>query len=184
MTFIYTGKGDDGYSGLLGEGRVPKYHPRLEALGALDEANAALGMARAFCNIPRTCTFIISVQRDLYYLMAEVAATPENASKFRSIQSQNIEILEQEINHIHASINIPSEFILPGESISGSMFAMARTIIRRAERHIAGLLHSGEIENAQILRYLNRLSSLCFLLEILEYQTNGNSKVTLAKDII
>ena len=78
MSF-YTAKGDDGTTGLLGEGRVPKYHERMEALGALDEASAALGVARTQVTAPETPAILIEIQRDLYKFMAEVAATPATA---------------------------------------------------------------------------------------------------------
>src|ERR1051325_4954208 len=84
MTF-YTSKGDDGTTGLLGEGRVAKYHVRIEAVGTLDESTAALGLARAQCHDPHSSGILLEAQRDLYKLMAEVAATPDNAEKFHSI---------------------------------------------------------------------------------------------------
>ena len=82
MNSFYTGKGDDGSTGVLGEGRLPKHHLRMEALGTLDEANAALGMARASTTDSRIKSLLVRLQTDLYQLMAEVAATPENAEKF------------------------------------------------------------------------------------------------------
>ena len=78
MTF-YTAKGDDGTTGLLGDGRVMKYDARIEAIGTVDESTAALGLARAQCLDPRSIQILLEAQRDLYKLMAEVAATPENA---------------------------------------------------------------------------------------------------------
>ncbi len=81
MTF-YTRKGDDGTTGFLGEGRIPKYHLRIEALGTLDESNATLGLARASVHDPRSAPLMLYVQRDLYRLMAEVAAPPEHADQF------------------------------------------------------------------------------------------------------
>ena len=80
MSF-YTSKGDDGTTSLLGEGRVAKYHARIEAVGTLDESTAALGLARAQCRDPHTSGILLEAQRDLYKLMAEVAATPENAAR-------------------------------------------------------------------------------------------------------
>jgi cob(I)alamin adenosyltransferase len=80
MSF-YTAKGDDGTTGLLGEGRVMKYDARIEAIGTVDESTAALGLARAQCLDPRSGGILLEAQRDLYKLMAEVAATPENAEK-------------------------------------------------------------------------------------------------------
>ena len=181
MTKFYTQTGDDGYTGLLGEGRLAKHAPRIEAIGALDEATAALGMARAACQLPQTAELILTVQRDLYQLMAEVAATPENAARFRQISTERVAWLEEQTDAISARVPLPREFILPGDSLPGASLALARTIVRRAERRVAGLIHTGELENRQLLRYLNRLSSLCFILELQENQAAGNPSPTLAR---
>ena len=181
MTKFYTQTGDDGYTGLLGEGRLAKHAPRIEAIGALDEATAALGMARAACQLPQTAELILTVQRDLYQLMAEVAATPENAARFRQISTERVAWLEEQTDAISARVPLPREFILPGDSLPGASLALARTIVRRAERRVVGLIHTGELENLQLLRYLNRLSSLCFILELQENQAAGNPSPTLAR---
>jgi cob(I)alamin adenosyltransferase len=179
---FYTSSGDDGFTSLLGEGRVPKYHPRPDAVGTIDEATAALGAARAFCRSEQSISVLLQVQRDLYQMMAEAAATPANASRFRKIDLQRIGWLEEQTDAISASVAIPNEFILPGDTAASGLLSLARAIIRRAERKIAELVHSGEIENIDILRYLNRLSSLCFALELLEIQAAGGSSPTLAKE--
>ncbi len=181
MSRFYTRTGDDGFTGMLGEGRVPKYHPRTETVGSVDEANAALGVARAFCQSDGTAALLLEIQRDLYHLMAEIAATPENASRFRVIDAGRVAWLEKQVDTISQNVEMPNEFILPGDSTAGAMLALSRTIVRRAERRVSELVHSGDIENIQILRYLNRLSSLCFVLELIENQTAGKSKPTLAK---
>lgn len=181
MGKLYTRKGDDGYTSLLGEGRVPKYHPRPETFGTVDEATAVLGVARANCKATETGEILVTVQRDLYNLMAEIAATKDEAHKFRKIDPERVEWLEMQTDHISSQINIPNEFILPGDSIGGAYLAHARTVIRRAERKVAELLLSHEIENQALLNYLNRLSSLCFVLEILENQRSGKTSSTLAK---
>lgn len=175
MTRIYTQTGDEGNTGLLGESRVPKFDLRIEALGTLDEATAALGMARASANSPQISPLIIEIQRDLYKLMAEVGATPENAIKFRLIDKSRVEWLESQIDRISAEVEIPSEFILPGEIQSSAAMGLARTIIRRAERRIVELYHNGMLENLTLLAYLNRLSSLCFALELLENHQAGHA---------
>jgi cob(I)alamin adenosyltransferase len=182
VTRFYTRKGDDGTTGWLGEGRVPKYHPRIEAVGALDEASAALGLGRAACRSPETGAILLSVQRDLYHIMAEIAAAPENAHRFRVIGSAKVDWLEDTVDSLEDSIQMPGEFIVPGDSPAGAALALARTIVRRAERRVAQLSSSGEIENLNLLPYLNRLSSLCFLLELLENRTAGSSAPTLARD--
>ena len=173
MTKFYTQTGDDGYTGLLGEGRAPKHAPRLEAIGDIDEATAALGVARAVCRLPQTTELLLEVQRDLYLLMAEVAATPENAPRFRKISAERVAWLEQQTDLISTQVSLPNQFILPGDSLPGGMLSLARTIVRRAERRVAQLIHAAELENLELLRYLNRLSSLCFALELLENQAAG-----------
>lgn len=179
MTF-YTAKGDDGKTGLLGEGRVPKTHIRMEAVGSLDEASAALGLARAQCSDPRIAPILIQTQRDLYKLMAEVAATPENASKFHFIDEARVKWLEQQTDELSAAVEMPREFILPGDTLGGAALSMARAIIRRAERNVVNLFDEEEVVNRHLQRYLNRLSSLCFVLELLENRHAGK-QTSLAK---
>jgi cob(I)alamin adenosyltransferase len=179
MSF-YTSKGDDGTTGLLGEGRVTKYHARIEAVGTLDEATAALGLARAQCQGPRTSAVLLEAQRDLYKLMAEVAATPENAEKFRFIDAARVAWLEEQTDELSKLVEMPKEFILPGDSAAGAALSLARAIVRRAERRVVVLFDTEEIKNQELQRYLNRLSSLCFVLELLENKAAGH-KTTLAK---
>jgi len=183
MSDFYSRSGDDGFTGLLGEGRVPKDHPRIEAIGTLDEASAALGLARSLCVDLTSVEIILDVQKDLYKMMAEIAATSENATRFRAITTQSTNWLEEKIEQISQEIENPNEFILPGDSTSGAAMAMARTIVRRAERHVAGLLHSSAIDNLNIIQYLNRLSTLCFVLELSENLASGKSRPTPAKKI-
>lgn len=180
MSPTYTRTGDDGSTGLLGEGRLPKYHPRIETLGALDEASAALGLARALSRSQQTIAILKEVQRDLYALMAEVAATPENASRFRTLDLPRLEWLESQTDTLETQVPPPNEFILPGDSLPGAAFSLARTIVRRAERRVAELASRGEAANEVMLPYLNRLSSLCFLLELYENQSAGQ-ETSLAK---
>ncbi len=181
MTKFYTKNGDDGYTNLLGEGRAPKHAPRLEAIGAIDEASAALGMARALCLAPQSGPLLLAVQRDLYALMAEVAATPENAARFRKINAERVEWLEQQVDALGEWVTLPNEFILPGDVPASAAMALARTIVRRAERRVARLIHEESLENHHLLHYLNRLSSLCFVLELLENQASGKATPSLAK---
>jgi cob(I)alamin adenosyltransferase len=180
MSSFYTRAGDDGTTGQLGEGRLPKYHLRIEALGTLDEASASLGLARALCKSTHTAPVLIDVQRDLYAIMTEVAATPQNAEHFRVIDLARVQWLEAQIDAITALAPIPAEFILPGDSLAGAALSLSRTIVRRAERRLAELLDKGEMENPVLLQYLNRLSSLCFAMELLENQQAGNTTI-LAK---
>ena len=111
MSF-YTSKGDDGTTNLLGEGRVAKYHARIEAVGTLDEASAAIGVARAQCLDPHSALVLLETQRDLYKLMAEVAATPENAEKFHFIDEGRVAWLEEQTDALSQLVEMPREFIL------------------------------------------------------------------------
>lgn len=180
MRQFYTKTGDDGYTGLIGDERVPKYHPQPEALGSLDEASAALGLVRASTNLDDLNQIILKIQRDLYQMMAEVSATPENADRFREINTDKVNWLETMIDEITAKVEIPGGFVVPGDTFTSSLLALSRTIIRRAERHIAGLIHQDLLENLEILRYVNRLSSLCYVLEIYESQSAGTTSPTMA----
>ena len=178
---FYTTKGDDGTTGLLGEGRVTKYHARIEAVGTLDESTTALGLARAQCLDPRSGGIILEAQRDLYKIMAEVAATPENAEKFRMIDASRVTWLEEQTDAISEIVEMPKEFILPGDSLAGAALSLARAIVRRAERRVVEVRDEQEVSNLDLQRYLNRLSSLGFVLELLENIAAGH-QTTLAKE--
>jgi len=179
MSF-YTAKGDDGTTGLLGEGRVRKNDARMEALGALDESSAALGLARAQCRVPDTTRILLEAQRDLYRLMAEVAATPDNADKFHAIDIRRVEWLEAQTDALSKRVHVPDEFIVPGDSPGEAALSLARAVVRRAERRIVDLGDQGAIRNGELQRYINRLSSLLFVLELIENKEAGRS-TTLAK---
>jgi len=182
MSPFYTRTGDEGTTGLLGEGRVPKFDLRIEALGALDEATAALGLGRATARAAKIGPLLLEAQRDLYLLMAEVGATPENAAKFRKIDEQRVKWLEAQTDAIEKIVEMPREFIIPGETQSSAALALARTVVRRAERRVVELFRAEELDNVALIAYLNRLSSLCFVLELLENQAEGQAtKLAKAK---
>ena len=170
----FTRRGDDGYTGLLGPGRVPKYDPRPEAYGAVDEAQAALGLARASGCAPATNEILVAVQRDLSALMSELAAAGTEDSPFAGrITAGHVAQLEGWLREVEAHVQMPREFVVPGDSAPGAALHLARTIVRRAERRVARLLHRDMLANDHLLHYLNRLSSLLFLLACSEDQRNG-----------
>lgn len=181
MPGFYTRRGDDGMTGLLGEGRVAKYDLRMDTLGAIDEATAALGLARAQSVSETAQELTVSVQRDLYLLMAETAATQENAERFHAINAEKVGWLESNTDALSLQVEVPREFIIPGDTVAGAAFDMARTIVRRAERFMAALLARGDVTNTELLKYLNRLSSFLFILELFENQAAGKSQITKAK---
>lgn len=173
MTPFYTRRGDDGTTGWLGSGRLPKHHPRIEALGAVDEANAALGLARALTRQPQTAAILRTIQQDLYHLMSELAASPKTAQRFRTLTEERLQWLETQIDDLLAVADPPAEFITPGETVAGAALDLARVAVRRAERRVAALWHAKEMDNPLLLQYLNRLSSLCFALELVETRAGG-----------
>jgi cob(I)alamin adenosyltransferase len=177
----HTHPGDNGTTSLLGKDRLPKFHPRIEALGDLDEASAALGQARAQCSHPQTGNLLKEAQRDLYTIMTEVASPPDNALRFPAMEPRRVKWLESQVDAISEITPVPADFILPGDSLPGAALSMARTIVRRAERRVAELLDTGEVKNEVLLAYLNRLSSLCFALELLENAQAGKT-TSLAKE--
>jgi len=160
---LYTGKGDQGYTDLLG-GRVPKYAPRPDTFGTLDEATCAIGLARALAQDQETKQTLIRVQRDLYVMMAELAFAPSIEQEKYRITAEHVQRLEVTIDAIGARVPIGRHFVLPGDTVAGAALDFARTVVRRAERLVARLYHDGDIHNEHLLAYLNRLSSLLFVL--------------------
>lgn len=169
---FYTRLGDEGYTDLLG-GRVPKYDPRPETYGMIDEATSVIGYARSIALSDRTKTMLIEVQRDLYVMMAELAFAGAIQQGKWHITQEHVDRIEQETDALEAEIPLPPHFILPGDSPSGAILDVARSVIRRAERLAVKLAHDGEIENGQLLAYLNRLSSLLFILGRFEDREAG-----------
>lgn len=182
MSF-FTGQGDDGSTGILGEGRFSKSDVRFEMLGSLDETSAALGMARAQCSSPGLSEIIMQVQRDLYLMMAELAADEKNANRFRKIDSDKVTWLEGQISRLAETVTIPREFLLPGDHVGSAVLDFARTQVRKAERCVVAFCEQGGTSNGDVVRYLNRLSSLVFLMELAEIQSSGDKGPTLAKQL-
>jgi cob(I)alamin adenosyltransferase len=165
MAKITTGTGDTGYTGLLGEQRVAKYAPRPEVLGTVDEATSALGLARATSNDQKVKDIIYQIQRELYLLMGELATPAEVYNKVGlQITTEHVQRLEKLEETLKQEVDIPNKFIIPGDTPAGAALDLARTIIRRAERLAVKLLHDGVIANGEVIRYLNRLSDLVFIL--------------------
>jgi cob(I)alamin adenosyltransferase len=172
MPGFYTRTGDEGYTDLLG-GRTAKYAPRPEAIGTLDEASAQLGYARAVAASERSKSILIDAQRDLYLLMAELAFTPELTQERYHIRQEQLDRIEHETDALTDETPLPPHFILPGDTLSGAALDVARTVVRRAERLVTRLLHDGDLDNPLALAYLNRLSSLLFILARYEDQQAG-----------
>ena len=156
---IYTRTGDDGSSGLVDGSRVSKSGPRMTAIGEVDEANAAIGMAIALL-IPGDLTeHLLGIQNDMFDLGADLATPGEIG--LRIVASQ-VERLEQAIDAMNAELEPLQSFILPGGSAAVAALHLGRTVVRRAER-AAVALNESEPLNPHLLAYLNRLSDLLFV---------------------
>ncbi len=160
----YTRTGDDGFTGLLGGERVPKYDLRPEAYGEVDELQAVLGMCRAAPISRRVRDLLVVIERDLHTMMAELATTAESGplSQF-CIGPERVEWLEAATDEIGTDLPHLTEFLLPGDTSNGALLNLARTVTRRAERAVARLVHRLATEDrrdSEVLGYLNRLSSL------------------------
>lgn len=161
LTRIYTRGGDKGKTSLGDGTRVSKSCLRIEAIGTVDEANAALGIV-AF-NAPVEIQQLIQhVQNDLFDAGADLCIPSESAEKL-SITQEQVTYLETCIDHYNAALDPLKSFILPGGSAAASHMHLARTIIRRAERIVAHLAQDEKV-NVSVLHYMNRLSDLAFVL--------------------
>lgn len=160
---FYTKKGDDGTTGLLFGGRVRKDADPPEAYGAVDEAQAAIGVARAEAERGSELdTLLLEVERDLYVLMAELATLPENRPKLTpgasSVTGEMVERIERVTDELSTRFEMPKEFVLPGEDAVSAALDVARTVVRRAERR--AIAATQEVTGSDVVPYLNRLSSL------------------------
>ena len=165
MSKLYTGKGDDGTTGLLFGGRVPKDDARPDAFGAVDEAQAAIGLARAATERGSEIdSWLVQVERDLYVLMAELATATENRSKLAPgttlVTTEMVEVLSTTTDDVGQRFPFPTEFVIPGQTELAARLDVARTVVRRAERRAVGVAD----EDSQAVPYLNRLSSLLWTL--------------------
>lgn len=159
---IYTARGDTGQTDLLGE-RVEKDDPRIDLIGSLDETTSTIGMGRALAQVTGANERLKTVQRDLYQIMAELAFTDTTRPGSLHFSAERTSWLESEVDRIGESIQLPREFVLPGETVAGAALDVARTVARRAEREAVTLTRAGVVGNTEIVRYLNRLSSLLFM---------------------
>jgi cob(I)alamin adenosyltransferase len=163
---VTTRTGDTGYTGLIGRERVPKWDPRPDTFGTVDEATSALGLARALAPQARVKEVILRLQRELYTLMAELATSPEEAGKHPTMimTAAHVAGLEALAEELKGEVEIGNVFVVPGETVAGAALDLARTIVRRAERMTARLAHDGVVTNPEVVRYLNRLSDVVFIL--------------------
>jgi cob(I)alamin adenosyltransferase len=177
---VATGRGDDGSTGLLyGGDRISKDDPRAEAYGTIDEAVAALGLARARLGLKEEYglltpslapirDLILRLQRELFVVAAEIATNPAAWDRLEDGRSRVSEAmvagLDAALQELEAHVTMPSEFVIPGETPTSAGIELARTIVRRAERRAVGLGRDGLIPGDHLLPYLNRLADLLWVL--------------------
>jgi cob(I)alamin adenosyltransferase len=165
---IYTKTGDDGSTGLLYGGRISKADMTTEAYGAVDEAVAALGLARSLSRSPDIAAIILRLQRELFVVGADLATNPDQRSKLKPgvslVTEDMVMSLEALIDEKVSEDPLPQEFVVPGTNQGSAAMDVARAAVRRAERRSVGLRDRGSTVSGEVLRYLNRLSDLLFVL--------------------
>ena len=167
---ISTKRGDDGTTGLLYGGRVRKDSARIECNGAVDEAQAVLGLARGHLigvggEMDGTASLLLLLERELWVLMAEVATAPRNRRKLVAgtslVTAEMVQAIEDRVHALEESGAIPAEFVVPGGDVPSAALDLARTVVRRAERLA---VRAAIADGSQVVPYLNRLSDLLWLL--------------------
>ena len=165
---IVTKTGDRGETGLLYGGRVSKTDPRTEAYGAVDEAISALGLARALMTDRSRHAMVLRIQSELFTVGAELATDAQEYESLRKhfalVTEDFTRRLESEIGELEAKVPLPDAFVIPGGTQAAAALDVARAVIRRAERRVVALQLVVSLRNPEVLRYLNRLSDLVFML--------------------
>ena len=164
---IYTRTGDDGTTGLVSGPRRDKDDLRIEAFGTVDEVNAGLGLARLHSTgMPRVDSVLARIQNDLFDLGADLANPPQTAGEGKQLRITEAQVtwLENQIDHFNADLEPLKSFVLPGGSVLSANLHAARTLARRAERHVVALRRTEPETGLSALTYLNRLSDLLFVL--------------------
>jgi cob(I)alamin adenosyltransferase len=161
LTRIYTRLGDGGETHLGDMSRVPKTHARIEAYGEIDELNAHIGLALTTPGLPeRSAGWLTRVQNDLFDLGADLSVPPGGERERLRVLADQVTWLEQACDEANAELEPLKSFVLPGGSPAAAQLHVCRTVCRRAERRTLAVTDA----NPEVLRYLNRLSDLLFIL--------------------
>jgi cob(I)alamin adenosyltransferase len=161
---IVTTRGDGGQTGLSGGIRVSKSSPRVEAYGTLDELISSMGFARSICASEEIRQLTKAIQKELFKVASAISTPPESPKGIPAIEDAMVDALTAHAHRIEALPGILDDWSLPGEDPSSAAYDVARTVCRRAERLIVGLMESGLALQPNVLRYLNRLSDVLWLL--------------------
>jgi cob(I)alamin adenosyltransferase len=164
LTKIYTRTGDDGTTMLADGTRRAKHDPRIACYGAVDEANAALGMARLYTqDLAALDALLARLQNDFFDLGADLATPETDAFEALRITDAQVERLESEIDAMNEHLQPLDSFVLPGGTQAAAHLHLARTLIRKAERHLSAAKAAGDSFNEPACRYINRASDLLFV---------------------
>ena len=174
LTRIYTGKGDDGTTALVGGQRVPKDSPRVSAYGAVDELNSHIGLALALGVCEDVASILRSLQNDLFHLGSDLATleTDKPQIKIPQIEARHVEALEHLMDRLNPQLGPLENFILPGGTPAAAALHVARTVCRRAERECIALSRAETI-GPFVVKYLNRLSDALFVMARFENHVRG-----------
>ncbi|MGZ8578328.1 MAG: cob(I)yrinic acid a,c-diamide adenosyltransferase [Actinomycetota bacterium] len=168
MPRIYTKTGDDGTTGLLYGGRIPKSDLATEAYGTTDEAVAVLGLARALSEDDTMRADLLTLQRELFVVGADLATNPRERAKLEPevslVTERMVQGLERRIDDLVTARPLPEVFVVPGANPASASIDIARSVVRRAERAVVAMEHARREVNPEVRRYLNRLSDLLFVL--------------------
>ena len=178
-TPVTTRRGDGGYTSLWGGEEVAKYDGLPTAYGTVDEATAVLAMARLGTAHDEVRTELEQLQEDLFRLMSELASGSAHSGEI-AMNADHVSAVEARIVRVRDACDLPQFFTIAATRNS-AVLDLARTVIRRAEREVARLLHEGVIANPDTLRYLNRASDLAFVLSRYEEKLDGVPYQTISK---
>lgn len=187
---VATGRGDDGTTGLLYGGRIAKDDPRVDAYGTVDEAVAALGIARAELRelagsdrlpdaLADLADLVLRLQRELFVVASELAANPDAwdrlADGVTRVDEPMLGGLEDVLRDMEARMTMPREFVVPGESRISAALELARTVLRRAERRLTTLVRGGEVAGPWLAPYVNRAADLLWVMARVAEQGEARS---------
>jgi cob(I)alamin adenosyltransferase len=183
---IYTRAGDKGKTGLLSGERIDKANPRVEAYGTVDELGTFLGVAKVHSS-KRIAKYLHDIQQKLFLINAELATNSESLDsedplrKLQRVTSEDVEFLEKVADELSEELPLLANFVIPGGTKAAAFLHVCRTVCRRAERRIV-YYASKEPVNEELIRYVNRLSDLLFVMSRYENLEEGDGDQIISRD--
>ena len=175
MSDLEKWRGDLGLTDLIDKQDIPKFDLRIEVLGQLDEASSALGMVRASSNSEVIKSMILEIQRDLCWMMSDLASVSAETAEPSHTTTERVLYLQTEFHRRTAATPLGNTFVVPGDSQSSATLHLARSIVRRAERYVTLLEREVKLPSSNILPYLNRLSALLYVMARGEDEADGTA---------